>query len=213
MATHYETLGVPETASLDDIKKAYKKLAMQYHPDQNQGSKESEAKFKEISVAYDEISTQEKREAYDRKRSGRQDNWSFNFAGGHPDLEDLLNQMFRQQGFGNFHRSPPRNRDVNLGLEITLEEAFHGKSTPLKYKTPAGRDVEVIANIPAGIESGVRVRYQGQGENSNQSAPAGDLYIQVLIKEHPIFQRQGHDLHSIIEVDAISAIVGTKHRM
>ena len=216
MATHYETLGVSENASIDDIKKAYRKLAMKYHPDQNQGNQDAEAKFKEISVAYDAISTPEKKADYDRKRTMQHDhgNWSFNFtSGGHPDLEDILNQMFNTHGFAKGHRAPNRNRDVNLSMEITLEDAFNGKSVPVKFRTPGGRDGEIMANIPAGIDSGIRVRYQGQGENSNMSAPPGDLYIQVIVKDHPIFQRQANDLHSIIEVDAISAIVGTKHRM
>ena len=217
MSTHYETLGVSESASADEIKKAYRKLAKMHHPDVNKGDLVSEAKFKEISAAYDILSSDQKRQEYDLglKNPGGSQNWGFNMGGGGmpPDLEEMLNQMFKQQGHPGFHRAPQKNRDVTINMTVTLEEAFKGKSAPIKFKTPAGREIELLANVPAGVDTGLRVRYQGQGENINSALPAGDLYVQIIVVNHPLFERHGNDLHTIAEIDSISAIVGTKHRI
>ena len=114
MRTHYETLGVAEGASPDEIKSAYRKLAMQWHPDRNQGNAEAEEKFKEISGAYEVLSDPGKRQDYDLQRQGRgpgsgphQQHWhEFRHAG----IDDILAQMFGAQGFGGFRRAPERNR-------------------------------------------------------------------------------------------------------
>ena len=216
MSTHYETLGISESAGIDEIKKAYRGLAKKYHPDQNQNNAEAENKFKEISNAYSILSDENKRKEYDNARlNPGVHSWSFgtNTGGIPPEFDDIINQIFRQHGFANIHRQHQRNRDVNLTMDITLEEAFNGKSTLIKYTTPSGLEKEIMANIPAGIESGVRVRFQGNGEQTNKSISAGDLYINVIVQDHPIFKREGNNLHSIIHIDAISAILGTKYRM
>jgi curved DNA-binding protein len=217
MSTHYETLGVSESASADDIKNAYRKLAMQWHPDRNNGNVEAEAKFKEINSAYEILSDQSKRTVYDQERrsagqnfGGGGMNWNVHFGNG--SFDDIISQMFAHHGF-NFSHQPARNRDINLAMNIGLEDAFNGKQVPIQFNTNSGRRVELVINIPPGVDSGVKIRYQGQGDHSNTAIPPGDLYIQINIVDHPIFQRKGANLETSISVDAIGATIGTKHRI
>lgn len=212
MTTHYDTLGVSETASQEDIKKAFRKLAMQYHPDKNPGNPEAEAKFKEFNSAYDILSDPNKRQNYDNQRKGGGNNWSFNMGGGPGGLDEFINQFFAQHGF-HMNRQSPKNRDVSLVLTITLEDAYNGKNIPVQYNTPSGRKVDLMVTIPAGIENSVRIRYQGQGDHANTGIPPGDLYIQIIVGDHPQFERHGNDLHTKIKVDALTAMVGGKKRV
>lgn len=214
MLTHYEILGVDSSASEDDIKKAYRKLAMQYHPDKNQGDKVAEAKFKEINEAYSVIGDSKKRQEYDlaRKFHGQgQRPWSQDFNPGN--IDDIISQFFGQTGFSPFRRGPVPNSDVSLTLNISLEEAYLGKQMPLQINTPSGRRVEILVNIPAGIDTGVRIRYQGQGDHANTSMPPGDLFINVQIANHLLFKRVGSTLETRIKVDAVAATVGTKKKI
>jgi curved DNA-binding protein len=221
MATHYETLGVAQTATADEIKSAYRKLAMQWHPDRNQGNAEATAKFKEISAAYETLSDDNKRREYDFHQQHPQGfgpqvgGMHFNF-GGHPfgpgGLDDFVSQIFGQHGFGGF-RQQPRNRDVNLTMQVSLEDVYTGKQVPIQFSTPGGRRVELVIDIPKGIDTGTRIRYQGQGDHDNQSMPPGDLYINIQVGDHPVFQRAESTLSCTIKIDAISAILGTKHTL
>jgi curved DNA-binding protein len=215
MTTHYETLGVSESASQDEIKKAFRKLAMQHHPDKNPGDKAAETKFKEINEAYDTLSNTTKRQEYDARRnfSGGFGPQGFSFGMGPGSLDDIINQFFGQHGFAHANRQAQRNRDVTLNLNISLEDAYLGKNIPVKYNTPSGRNVDLSVAIPAGVEHGVRIRYQGQGDHANTSFPPGDLLIQILINDHKTFDRHGHDLHTKMKVNALNAIVGTKERL
>lgn len=216
MPTHYETLGVAENASQDDIKKAFRKLAMQYHPDVNHGNAAAEAKFKEINEAYDTIGNPAKRQEYDNRRNFTGNPWSFNMNmnAGPGGLDDFINQFFGQHGFHNARQQAhPKNRDVTLSLTISLEDAYNGKSLPVQYNTPSGRRVDLMVNLPAGVEPGTRIRYQGQGDHANTNISPGDLYISIIINDHPIYERHGHDLHTRTTIDSISAIVGSKKRI
>jgi DnaJ-class molecular chaperone len=212
MLTFYDVLGISETSTADDIKKAYRKLAMQWHPDRNQGNPEAEEKFKEISAAYETLSDDSKRQAYDaqlKTPGGPSPNngaWRHDFN----NIDDIIAQMFGNHGFSPFRRGPERNKDVSLGLNISLEDAFNGKTLPLQINTPSGRRIELIVNIPAGIENGVRIRYQGQGDHANTSLPPGDLYLNVLISNHPRFARSGPTIETTESIDSIAAIIGTK---
>lgn len=213
MSTHYEVLGVSENASSDEIKKAYRKLAMQYHPDRNPGNSEAEAKFKEISVAYDTLSDQGKRQEYDLQRQhGARPGFQGAAAWGHGNnpLDDIIAQMFGSHGFTHMRRGPERNRDVSLAVNISLEEAYLGKQMPLQIATPSGRKVDLMLNIPAGVDNGTRIRYQGQGDHANTSMPPGDLYINVNVSNHGRFVRHGPTLEMMMDVDAISAMIGTR---
>lgn len=216
MTTHYETLGVSESADQEEIKKAFRKLAMQYHPDKNAGDKAAEDKFKQINEAYDTLSNPAKRQEYDHRRKfpggDRTDQWGWNMNMGPGGLEDFINQFFQQHGFAGPQRQA-KNRDVTLTLTITLEDVYNGKNQPVQFNTPSGRKVELMVNIPTGVESGIRMRFQGQGDHANTNIPPGDLYIQIVVAEHKVFDRQAHDLHTKLKIDALGAIVGCKKRL
>ncbi len=217
MSTYYDVLGVTETATPDEIKKAYRKLAMQWHPDRNQGNASATEKFKEISSAYDVLGDENKRREYDAQRQGgaafTKNGDGAAWAGGFgsaTSLDDIIAQMFGQQGFGNFRRGPDRNRDVSLTVSVSLEDAFVGKTAPMQINTPSGRKVDLVVNIPAGIENGSRIRYQGHGDHANTSLPPGDLYINVNIVDHPVFKRAGPTIMAVVKIDAIDAILGSR---
>lgn len=217
MDNHYSTLGIAETASQEEIKAAYRKLAMQYHPDRNPGNASAEENFKKINSAYAEIGDPDSRARYDQMRrfGGNQGNpwqqangpFGFNFHfGGGDDINDILNQFFSQAGFPQ-HHARPRNRDFSLNLQLTLEEAFAGKQTPVQFNVN-GQDHNLTVNIPAGIDNGTRIRYQGHGDRSIPGAPPGDLYINVQILEHARFQRSGPHLAVEETINAIDAMLG-----
>lgn len=219
MTTHYDTLGVADGASAEEIKSAYRKLAMQWHPDRNSGNSEAEAKFKEINAAYEILGDDNKRREYDMQRSnphhGRHQggmHWNVNgnpFGGNQAGIDEFVAQFFHQHGFPGFNQ-PARNRDVNLNMNISLEDAFNGKQTPIQFNTPSGRRVELVIDIPRGIETGTKIRYNGQGEHTNTSMPPGDLYLHIMVADHDRFRRNGHNLEITAKIDAISAIVGIK---
>ena len=212
MTTHYETLGVSDTADAETIKKSYRKLAMKWHPDRNQGNQEAEAKFKEISSAYEILGDEDKKREYDYQRQNPQSNnqWHQPHNMNSATFEDILSQVFGGRGFNPFtHQHQPRNKDIQIHMPISLEDAYFGKSMPIQFSIN-NRLVDIIVNIPPGIDNGIKIRYQGQGDNSIPSAPAGDLYVQIGINEHPIFTRRDSDLETSITIDAISAITGVK---
>jgi molecular chaperone DnaJ len=273
---YYEVLGVSRSASADDLKKAYRKLAMQYHPDRNAGEKNAEQKFKDISEAYDVLKDDQKRAAYDRfghaafeQGGGRPGD--FGFTGG---FADIFDEMFGEF-MGNGRRgqaSPSRGSDLRYNLEITLEESFRGKQTTIRVPNlvacdqchgsgaeagskpvtcptchgrgrirgqqgfftvertcvacqGAGRVIEkpcracagqgrvrrektLSVNIPAGVEDGIRIRLAGEGEVGVRGAAAGDLYIFVTVAAHPIFQRDGANIHCRVPISITTAALG-----
>lgn len=216
MTNHYSTLGVAENASQEDIKKAYRKLAMEFHPDRNPGNAQAEAKFKEINAAYSEIGEPDTRARYDQQRRfGGQENFqaggfNFNFGFGGADIDDMLNQFFSRHGFGQAR--PQRNRDFTFNLHMTLEEAFIGKQTPVQFSAN-NQNYNINVSIPAGVESGTRIRYQGHGDRSIPNAPPGDLYIQIQIYDHPRFKRNGPHLHTEIVIDSFEAMLGCEKEL
>ncbi len=214
MTSYYDILGVSHAASEQDIKKAYRTAAMKWHPDRNQNSPESQKKFQEINQAYEHLSDPEKRRKYDFEQAHPQASRAgFNqgFPGGFPgaNFEDMLRDIFGQQGFTwhNFHA--PRNRDVQYTLHVSLEDAFAGRQMTVTVNLGAvSRNIN--CNIPAGVESGFRLRFPAQGDNSVPNAPAGDLYIIVNVQNHPRFERHGPHLHCHVTVDAWKAALGTE---
>jgi curved DNA-binding protein len=219
MEDYYKILELDESANPDQIKAAYRRLAKQHHPDLNKGNANSEALFKKINEANDTLADPQKRAQYDQQRKFGQggpganpfgqahgfpgQEFHFNF-GGQP-FEEMFNQFF---GGGHpFARQQPRNRDYQFNLNITLEDAFAGKSMPVSFDAH-GKNTNITVNLPAGIEHGARMRYQGQGERNMPNAPPGDLYITIMINDHPVFQRHGQHLHTNMKVDAIGAMLG-----
>jgi curved DNA-binding protein len=237
---YYELLGVSKNASEDDIKKAYRKLALKYHPDRNPGNKEAEDHFKEINEAYAVLSDKEKRSQYDaygmndfQQRYSQEDIYrGFNVGDLFKDLgfgtNDLFSVIFggqpgaqagRRQGgrrgatnvdYGDFvtrERKTAGELDLNYELEIPFMDAMHGSEKRLSFAGEQGIQ-EVNVKIPKGVNSGQRLRLQGKGSKDPYSGRAGDLYITVKVGEHPVFSREGNDIHATVKVKVSDALLG-----
>jgi molecular chaperone DnaJ len=276
----YEILGVPKNASDDEIKKSYRKLAMKYHPDRNQGDASAEVKFKEAKEAYEMLSDAEKRAAYDQYgHAGVDPNMrgaagAGGFGGFGESFGDIFGDIFgqarRQQGGGG--RQVFRGNDLSYAMEVTLEEAAAGKKTEIRIPsydecdtchgsgakpgtspktcgTCQGQGVvqmrqgffsvqqtcphcrgsgKIISDpcspchgqgkikrqktleisIPAGIDDGMRIRSTGNGEPGTNGGPPGDLYIEIRLKKHEVFERDGDDLHCAVPISFTTAALG-----
>ena len=230
---YYKILGVDKRASERDIKGAYRKLARQYHPDVNPGDKQAEEKFKTINEAYEVLSDSEKRQKYDQlgasyfrwqQQGGdpRGFDWSQWFTqqpgGGrvrveYGDLGDLFGGGFSDffqsifGGTGEQTRSGRRvrqkGRNYEQPVEITLEEAAHGTQRVL-----VADGERITVKIPPGVRTGSKVRVAGKGGPGMGGGLAGDLYLKVQVAKHPIFERQGNDLHCTVPVDLYTAVLG-----
>ncbi|HEX3803475.1 MAG TPA: DnaJ C-terminal domain-containing protein [Solirubrobacteraceae bacterium] len=220
---YYEVLGVPRDADQDEIRRAYRKLAREYHPDLN-SEPDAEEQFKELGEAYEVLSDPEKRDRYDRLGAQWQAQENGQGAG---DFEDF----FAGQGFGGgagadfgdsavfsdfFERlfgdgaaarpaGPLRGRDVEAIVELSLEEALAGARRRLSL----GDGPSVTVNIPADVREGQRIRVAGKGNRGRDGGPAGDLYLVVRLKPHPRFRRQGDDLQVDVSVAPWEAALGT----
>ena len=204
MDDHYQTLGVPKTATQEEIKSAYRKLASKNHPDRGGDT----AVFQKIQGAYDVIGDVNKRAEYDNP----QPQWN-NAGGGFGGFEDIL------RGFGGFgdifgHRAqhfqqPQRNRTLNLQTAVTLEEAFSGKELVANIQLPSGREQIINVKIPAGVNDGTVLRLREIGDDTYTNITRGDVHLSVTVVPHSVFARQGDDLVKEVEVDALDAILGT----
>ncbi len=276
---YYEVLGVSRDASEKELKKAYRALAMKYHPDRNEGDAKSEAHFKEAAEAYEVLSDSEKRSLYDRfghdglrgaaAGPGGFDNMNDIFS----QFGDIFGDMFGGRGRGGGRRGgPQRGPDLRYDLELTFEEAAFGTSknltiprhvncetcdgsgakpgtSPTTCQTCQGRgqvhhrqgfftlsstcphcqgsgehisdpcedcdgkgqqrvEKEVEVKIPAGVDSGTRLRLRQEGENGSRGGPPGDLYVFLHVQESEVFQRDGEDLHLKQEISFVQAALG-----
>lgn len=221
---YYKTMGLEKTASTDDIKRAYRKLARQYHPDVSK-EKDAESRFKEINEAYEVLKDPEKRKSYDQLGSNWKNGQGFNpqdFGGfgqrsaGHGDFSDFFEQFFGGGGAQRHHA--PRQQageDLHTELWITLEEAFHGAQKTLQYECPIveqGRQQRVpkaiMVKVPAGVSNGQQIRLTGQGSAGSHGAKAGDLYIKINIQDHAQFTVQGRDLSLNLAIAPWEAALG-----
>lgn len=202
MTDFYETLGVSKDASQDEIKKAYRKLANQYHPDKG-GDQE---KFKEISVAYDTLSDAQKRTEYDHQAHyhGHHFNQHHGFNSHHFNMHDIFGQQFGDI-FGNSMR---RNKDLNLHCQVTLRESFVGKQLDATFTLPSGKSQTVSIQVPAGVEHGTVIKYNGLGDDSIPNLQRGNLNVTVIVTPDPDFERRGFDLFKIVEITPIEAMIG-----
>lgn len=204
--THYETLGVAETASQDEIKRAYRKLASQHHPDKGGDTK----KFQEIQNAYDAISDEGRRQQYDNERRNPGGGVHFQFNSGD------INDIFKQFGFGNGdpfaqfrqNNQPRRNKDLKVELSVSLSSTLEEQTKTISVATTSGQRETVEVKIPKGITNGTSIKYPGLGDNLFTSLQRGDLYVQLMVQPNDNFWSQGIDLYTKISVNCLQAIVG-----
>jgi DnaJ-class molecular chaperone len=215
--THYATLGVPETASQDEIKRAYRKLAMQHHPDKGGDTN----RFQEIQSAYDIIGDEQKRSQYDVERQGGGVRFNFNgqdFGGGMPPgMEDMLRNFGFAFGpgfaggqgdpFSNF-RQPRKNKDLQIEILISLASTLEEQTKIINVKTTNGDTYPIEVKIPRGVRPGSTIKYPNLGDNFFGSLPRGDLYVKVQIEANTEFGVNNTDLHKNIEIDCVQAMLG-----
>lgn len=210
---YYEVLGVTKNANEQEIKKAFRKLAMKYHPDRNK-EEGAEEKFKEINEAYEVLSNPENREKYDRfghsAFDGSQGGFGgfegFNFNGGFGGFSDL-NDLFSQFFTGQRSDAPRQGEDYQLELVISFEDSVFGKTTTQKLsKFENGSQVkkETEIKIPAGIQDGQSIALRGFGGQGYNGGENGDLYILVRVREHKHYVRRGNDIHLEMPVSAFA---------
>lgn len=207
MNNYYQILGVDKSATQEEIKKAYRRLAAQHHPDRG-GDTE---KFQEIQAAYDVLGDQEKRQQYDNPQP--QFDHYRSHGGMPPGFEDMINQMFGNQGFGDFFQRrthPQRNRTLQLQTTITLEDSFFGKNITTNIQLPSGRNQTIEIKIPAGIRHGTTLRLASMGDDSVPNLPRGDIHLTVVVSNHPVFVRDNDDLRTTINITCFDAVLGKK---
>lgn len=204
---YYSTLGLQRGASDEEIKKAYRKLAMKHHPDRGG----DQAKFKEISSAYEALSNPEKKRIIDmggdpNAQPGAGFNQGpFEFHFGTGDLNDLFGNF----GFGFGQRPMQRNKSLNINIEITLEDVLNGKEIDAEVGLPSGQKRIINISIPPGVEHGQQIRYEGMGDNVIKNMRPGDLIVNIIVRPHNTFRRNGTELHIEKSISVWEAILGT----
>lgn len=242
MKDYYQILGVGRGASEGEIKKAYRRLAKQYHPDVNK-DKQAEEKFKEISEAYGVLSDSKKRKQYDtfgsapfggggagagagggagpggfrwEFRQGGQPGFDFGEAGGLGDIFEELFQMGGMRRAGGrsrrgFQQAEPdvskRGGDIQSDLEVDFLEACEGTTRKVQIRRN-GRSENLTVKIPAGVETGSKVRLAGKGESGVHGGESGDLFLNISVKPHPIFWREGSDIYCETPISIYEAVLG-----
>jgi curved DNA-binding protein len=214
---YYSTLGVDRNATDDDIKKAYRKLAMKHHPDRGG----DEATFKKISEAYDILSDPQKKQIVDlggdpKNQGGggygnsfNQGPFEFHFGGGvPPGMEDIFGRFGFGSGFG---RQPmKKNKTLNINVDITLEDVLTGKDINAEITIPgSGKRKMINIAIPAGIEHGQQIRYEGMGDDAIRDIRPGDLIVNVNVRPHSRFRREHTDIILEKSVLVWDAIIGS----
>ncbi len=213
---YYKILGVEKNATQDVIKKAFRKLAVKYHPDKNQGNKAAEDQFKEVNEANEVLSDPEKRKKYDelganwkqqqqyaQSQGQSRSRQSHNFEND-GDFSDFFESFFSQQR-GQAQQRARKGRDLEAALEISFEDAYHGGVQVISV----GED-KIRLTLKPGIHNGQKIKIKGKGGALRNGGDRGDLYITFHVKEHPQFKIEGVDIHQNIPVDLYTAVLGGK---
>ena len=228
MRDPYETLGVSRTASAAEIKSAFRKLAKQHHPDTHPGDKKKAEKFREISSAHELLSDKEKRAQYDRgeinadgsprmyQRAYTQPGprpggapFGFDFGAGRgpdPASDDFLSEFFSGLRGGARRQTRIRGEDVRYRLQVSLIDAAKGGKE--RVNLPSGKTLDIT--IPPGVTEGQQIRLRGQGERGAGGGPAGDVLIEISVHPHPLFTREGDDIHLTLPISLQEAVLGGK---
>ena len=203
---YYELLGVSKSASPDEIKKAYRKLASLHHPDKGGDT----AKFQEIQTAYDTLSDPDKRQQYSNPQHQH-----FNFNFGSDNLDDVFGNFFRggANPFQHARQQPRRNRNVQARIRLGLQETLTDCHKTLNIHTNTGHDRNVDIIIPKGVPSGSTIRYPGLGDRMFENLSPGDLLLTVDIIQNPNFEVHGLDLITSLTLDCFDAILGSEQQV
>ncbi len=228
----YSVLGLQPSASDAEIRAAFRTLAKKHHPDRNKGDKASEEKFKEVSAAFDIIGDADRRRKYDageideqgRERAAggfrqwgpgagaggpyQQSGYSGGFAnkGDFDDLGDIFADLFGRGRTAGAQPGAMRGRDVRYRLEVDFLDAARGGTK--RVTMPDGRQLDLT--LPAGVETGQTLRLRGQGEPGVAGGPAGDVYVEISVKPHAVFERDGDDIHIEAPITLSEAVLGGK---
>jgi curved DNA-binding protein len=209
---YYEILGVGDKATADEIKRAYRKLASQHHPDKG-GDKN---KFQEIEQAYRTLSDDSKRQQYDMQCNGfggpggMQFHWHSNDMN-HPDISEIFRSFGfgpGQDPFGQFRQQQRRNKDLRVNLPISLASTLEEQTKTISVQTTNGQRETVDVKIPRGITNGTNIKYTCLGDNLFNTLPRGDLYVQIGVIENENFVISGLDLFTQVNVNCLLAITG-----
>ena len=208
---YYSILGVSKTASEKDLKSAYKKLSMQYHPDRNGGS---DTKFKEINEAYSTLKDPQKRGMYDHQQNGGGEGFNFNTnnmgRGASPfgGFGNQFDTVFQDFYFGGQKARHTRNRDIRIGYNIDLEDVFTGKNVSASYQLPSGKREVADITIPKGVRHGDTIRFTGLGDDSITTVGRGNLDVVIKIRPNRDWERDGDNLITSVNVDVFDLLLG-----
>ena len=220
MKDYYKILGVSEDASADEIKKAFRKLAVKHHPDRGGDEK----KFKEANEAYDTLKSESKKQEYDTMRrfgsnmGGQGSGFKFHtgnfneFFGG-DFFEEFMSGMGGSGQRQRFRQRQRVNKDVSIRITMSIKEIMSSVKRTISVKLPSGRDEIVDVKIGAGIQNGVVLKYSGLGDDSNSNLPRGNLLIRVTILDSDGFTRKGNDIWTDKTIDAFDAMRGTEFQI
>lgn len=219
MNNFYETLNLNESATAEDIKRAYRKMAMDAHPDRG-GDPE---RFKNINAAYETLSDPGKRQEYDFQRQHpghnpfggfqnevHQQHFNFNFGPGGVNIDEIFQQFHGGSPFG---RRQAKNRDIQVGIAIELASTLEEQIKVVNIQSPNKTETHRIT-IPRGVENGATIRFPNQGDHSNPNLPRGDLFVIIQYEAHPDFQlNHNYSLTTTFKISAFDAILGAVKRV
>jgi DnaJ-class molecular chaperone len=200
---YYKILGVSDAASEDEIKKAYKKLAMKHHPDRGGDTKT----FQSISEAYDTLSDTSKRQQYDAQKNGFNPFGHGNPGGAFHDMGSMFGFSFGP-GFSGFNQQPRRNRDLSIRVNITFKQSYTGTQIEARFNTPSGKAQTAVVDIPAGVMSGQTIRYPNLGDDSIPNIARGNLNVHIYVEPDPVWERRDNHLCTTVTITVLEAMLG-----